>query len=64
MTKLKRIFALVLAAATVFALSAAPVQAGCFPDVADPEESRAADMLAALGVVSGNETATSCPGTR
>ena len=62
MTKLKRIFALVLAAATVFALSAAPVQAGYFPDVADPEESRAADTLAALGVVSGNENGDFMPG--
>lgn len=62
MTKLKKFFAAVLAAATVFTLSAAPVQAGYFPDVADPEESRAADTLAALGVVSGNENGDFMPG--
>ena len=62
MTKLKKHFAAVLAAATVFALSAAPVQAGYFPDITDSEESRAADTLAALGVVSGNENGYFMPG--
>lgn len=55
MKKWNRIAAAALASAALFTLSAAPVQAGYFPDVADPAVSQAADTLAALGVVSGND---------
>lgn len=53
--KLKRMLAAVLTTATLFVLLAVPAQAGHFPDVYDPEVSRAADTLNALGIMTGNE---------
>ena len=50
----KRLLAALLACASLVALSL-PAQAGHFPDVTDPEVSRAADTLYALGVMEGSD---------
>lgn len=62
--KFKRLSAALLSLAMVCALSMAPVQAGYFPDVTDPEVTRAADTLRALGVVSGDENGNFKPNQR
>ena len=60
--KLKRLLTALLTAASLFALTAAPAQAGYFPDIADSEVSRAADTLYALGIVDGMADGTFQPG--
>lgn len=59
--KLKRLLAVLLSAAALFTLLAAPAQAGYFPDIYDSDVARAADTLCALGVISGMDDGTYQP---
>lgn len=59
--KLKRLLAVLLTVAAVCVLMTVPAQASSFPDITDPDVSRAADTLCALGVIDGMEDGTFRP---